>query len=155
MLHRTQGRLSISRLSPQRTWQRRSLPLPRASFLQGLLARKPKQPPEVQELLALVQGTDRGLNTSPSERKAILDLICKLEEAGDGRNNTSPQLLSGTWRQLWGTEKESQFIIKNSWLFGTKAGPVYQVGVHCEYCQDSPLWERGYKQAAFTLHAGD
>lgn len=80
----------------------------------------------MQELLQLVEGTDRGLNTPAQVQASILSNVEALK-AESGSETTSDQVLSATWKLLWTTEKETLFIIKNAGLFGTTAGEVYQV----------------------------
>lgn len=65
-------------------------------------------------------------------------------------SQTGSAQLSGTWRLLWTTEKETLFILKNASWFGTQAGEVYQV------CQWGTCW-RGRVQsisAGSILHRG-
>ncbi|GFY81154.1 plastid-lipid associated protein PAP [Actinidia rufa] len=69
----------------------------------------------------------------PQDSERPLEALAKIVEAIDamadlGRDNvTTDQSLSATWRLLWTTEKEQLFIIKNAFLFGTRAGDVLQV----------------------------
>lgn len=74
----------------------------------------------------MLSNTQRGVSTSPADRKAIIDAVAELKAANEGRNTTGPES-SGTWELLWTTEKETLFILERAPLFGTKAGGVYQV----------------------------
>ncbi|XP_057492436.1 probable plastid-lipid-associated protein 11, chloroplastic isoform X2 [Actinidia eriantha] len=79
-------------------------------------------------LLDLVADQDRGLKTQndPSKLSQIVEAIDAMADLGRD-NVTTDQSLSATWRLLWTTEKEQLFIIKNAFLFGTRAGDVLQV----------------------------
>ncbi len=57
-----------------------------------------------KELLSLLSNTQRGVSTSPADRKAIMDAVAELKAAHEGRNTTGPDS-SGTWELLWTTEK--------------------------------------------------
>ena len=60
--------------------------------------------PAVQDLLAAIQSTERGLSTTPAQRSAILSATEALTELGRGTTTTS-DALSATWKLLWTTEK--------------------------------------------------
>lgn len=51
----------------------------------------------VQELLQLVEGTERGLNTPADKQQDILQLVDELKAAQAGAVTTSDQVLSATW----------------------------------------------------------
>lgn len=52
----------------------------------------------------MLSNTQRGVSTSPADRKAIIDAVAELKAANEGRNTTGPES-SGTWELLWTTEK--------------------------------------------------
>jgi hypothetical protein len=52
----------------------------------------------VQELLQLVQGTDRGLNTPAAVQDTILAKVSELKAAHGGSETTTDQVLSATWK---------------------------------------------------------
>lgn len=55
-----------------------------------------------------------------------MEAICDLRDIAKS-STTNGSYASATWELLWTTEKETLFILKNAGLFGTSAGPVYQV----------------------------
>lgn len=61
-------------------------------------------------------------------------LVNQLQADSSNSVTTDSELLSATWRLLWTTEKETQFILKNAGLFGTCAGDVYQVLNAASHC---------------------
>ncbi|EFN54114.1 hypothetical protein CHLNCDRAFT_13193, partial [Chlorella variabilis] len=79
----------------------------------------------VQRLLDSIEGTERGLN--PDQREAVLAAAAGLVVYGAGQTTTNAEALSGTWRLLWTTEKETLFILEKAGWFGTKAGETCQV----------------------------
>uniref|UniRef100_A0A7S3QMJ7 Plastid lipid-associated protein/fibrillin conserved domain-containing protein n=1 Tax=Dunaliella tertiolecta TaxID=3047 RepID=A0A7S3QMJ7_DUNTE len=87
---------------------------------------KPKQPAEVKLILDKIEGSRGGILTTPAEKAEITSLIESVAEANRDVITTTKKL-SATWRLLWGTEKETQFICKNAGIFGTQAGEIYQV----------------------------
>ncbi|XAR54162.1 hypothetical protein NMG60_11029182 [Bertholletia excelsa] len=104
--------------------RRRKKPIPslsRSSLADHSLSSK-------RRLLDLISDQDRGLKTqsNPSKLSEIVDAIDAMGELGRDTVTTG-QSLSATWRLLWTTEKEQLFIIKNAFLFGTRAGDVLQV----------------------------
>ena len=106
----------------------------------------------IDDLLAAIEGTDRGCKTSSSQRAKIDAAINVLEGAAD-RGNDFGTDLTATWKLLWTTEKvsgqlhlfavnvastqhihphamqETLFILRNAGLFRTTAGHVYQVNI--------------------------
>ncbi len=63
----------------------------------------------VQELLRAIDGTDRGVNTSPEQRQRILRAIDALETLPASGNGAAERddsaSVSATWKLLWTTEK--------------------------------------------------
>lgn len=57
-----------------------------------------KTGPLVQELLQLVEGTDRGLSTPAQVQASILSKVGELKAADSGSETTSDQVLSATWK---------------------------------------------------------
>ena len=55
-------------------------------------------------LLQAIEGTDKGMSTSPEQKAAILEAVEELEERGRGSVTTSGSI-SATWKLLWTTEK--------------------------------------------------
>lgn len=96
-------------------------------FLKGALTptSKPKTNKTVAELLQAVEPTQRGLATSKEDAEAIMALVEELQAQSESEVTTGPTL-SGTWKLLWTTEKETLWILKNAGIFGTSAGDVYQ-----------------------------
>lgn len=118
---------------------------------QALLSRLfPLAAPASADLLAAVDGSQRGL--VPKNKQQILEAVEQLAGQGRGtvRSMIEPAILpmadadanpgptnsltqndaskvSGTWKLLWTTEKETLWILKNAGLFGTQGGDVYQV----------------------------
>ena len=112
----------------------------------------------VDDILAVVQATERGCRTSQSQRASIDAAVGVLEGAGNDGRPVSKSL-SATWKLLWTTEKvgppaesarlskscleqpyacmtasvlqETLFILQNAGLFRTQAGNVYQVMSCC------------------------
>lgn len=80
----------------------------------------------VDELLELTERTQRGTKTDSVTRKKIMTLVDAFEDLQKGQQ-TIGDVLNATWKLAWTTEKETLFIINTAWLFGTKAGDVYQV----------------------------
>ena len=78
-------------------------------------------------LLADVAATQRGLQTPLEVRRRILDTVERLAAASAGSTTATDAALSGTWRLLWTTERETLWILANARLFATRAGEVYQV----------------------------
>ncbi|KAF5827315.1 hypothetical protein DUNSADRAFT_870 [Dunaliella salina] len=98
-----------------------------ADALVGLFPRpKPRQPAEIKLILDKIEGSRGGILTSPAEKAEIISLIESVADANKDAITTTNKL-SATWRLLWGTEKETQFICKNAGIFGTQAGDIYQV----------------------------
>jgi hypothetical protein len=60
----------------------------------------------LRRLLAAVEGTERGLKTSPQQLQEIKACFLELEEAG--QPPATDALLNATWRLLWTTEKVSR-----------------------------------------------
>ena len=63
----------------------------------------------VQELLRAIEGTDRGVNTSPEQRQEIFRAIEALEALPASGNGAAERddsaSVSATWKLLWTTEK--------------------------------------------------
>ncbi|KAJ9528600.1 hypothetical protein QJQ45_020424 [Haematococcus lacustris] len=101
------------------------------ALLSGLVDRfrggkRPARPAPVAEILRLAQNGDS------TNRAEILGLVRQLEadERLQEVVTTDNKLLSATWKLLWTTEKETQFILRQAGLFGTQAGDVFQAGGH-------------------------
>lgn len=131
---------SAARLSHSSRCKPRSRALqPQALFGNLFGKREPPQQDEaaseqqeaVQRLLDSIEGTERGLN--PDQREAVLAAAAGLVVYGAGQTTTNAEALSGTWRLLWTTEKETLFILEKAGWFGTKAGETCQVncGARC------------------------
>lgn len=58
----------------------------------------------VDDILAAVEGSERGCRTSRSQRARINAALGVLEEAGDNTRPISKEL-SATWKLVWTTEK--------------------------------------------------
>lgn len=69
--------------------------LPRVSS-RATVSSKQAQP--VEELLQLVAGTDRGLNTPEQLQKSILANVDQLKATQAGKQTTDAALLSATWK---------------------------------------------------------
>jgi PAP_fibrillin len=85
---------------------------------------------KVDQLISLAEETQLGTKTDPTTKKELLRLVDELQEAQSGAVTTDSRI-NATWKLLWTTEKETLFIIQTAWLFGTKAGGVYQVNFAC------------------------
>ena len=83
----------------------------------------------IGELRRLVEPTSRGLETTPSTSVEIGCVVDRLAALARDATTTASDELSGTWKLLWTTEKETQFILKNAGVFGTRAGDVFQVNI--------------------------
>lgn len=103
----------------------------------------------IDDLLAAVDGTNRGCKTSNSQRASIDAAINVLQQSAEHGEDFSTDL-TATWKLLWTTEKvtlldasllmlmqgafatfsslqETLFILRNAGWFRTTAGDVYQV----------------------------
>lgn len=80
----------------------------------------------LDDILAAIDGTDRGLKTSASAQTEIKRAVEALSIVNQQSKTTAPELLSATWKLMWTTEKETLFILEKAGLFGTEAGDVYQ-----------------------------
>jgi hypothetical protein len=87
--------------------------LPRVSS-RATVSSKQAQP-VIEELLQLVAGTDRGLNTPEQLQKSILANIEQLKAAQAGKQTTDAALLSATWKVRAGLPHTSPGIFG---LFG-------------------------------------
>ena len=98
------------------------------AFMNLFTSKKPTSPAARDTLLSLIEGTERGLATTPEQLSEIMSLVNLLEKA-ERNTVTTGSDLSATWKLLWTTEKESLFIINPSFtrFFKTSAGDVYQV----------------------------
>jgi len=63
----------------------------------------PARPPAVEQLLAAIEGTERGLATSKQQREEILAAAAELEAAGADSSTTGVAELSATWKLVWTT----------------------------------------------------
>ena len=59
----------------------------------------------VNDLLAAVESTQRGLSTSKTSRAQIDATVDLLEKCGKGEVTTDSSKIDATWRLLWTTEK--------------------------------------------------
>ncbi len=109
----------------------------------------------LQDLLATIDSTQRGLSNKPSTKTAVDAAVAELKRIGAASPITDDSL-SATWELLWTTEKvcvscgvdvfvlsyvttqctsssppdahqETLFILQNASWFGTQAGDVFQV----------------------------
>jgi hypothetical protein len=85
-----------------------------------------------KRIVELAESTERGTKTTPEAKKEILSLALALRDdeapLASGSAAAAKQLLSGTWRQLYSTEKETLFIFTTiAPLFGVKGEEAYQV----------------------------
>lgn len=78
----------------------------------------------LNRLVKTIDGTDRGMSTSKASLAILKECFEELEASG--RKGTESNI-SGTWKLIWTTEKETLFILKNAGLFGTSVGDVFQV----------------------------
>jgi hypothetical protein len=78
----------------------------------------------LNRLVETIDGTDRGMSTGKASLAILKECFADLEASG--RRGTENNI-SGTWKLIWTTEKETLFILKNAGLFGTSAGEVFQV----------------------------
>ena len=90
---------------------RDALPLHSTAQLRASLAGRALRPSapasskrDVQELLKLVSGTSRGLESDAALTQRILEAVDRIATASSSAATTGPQL-SSTWRLLWTTEK--------------------------------------------------
>ena len=89
----------------------------------------------VSDLMELTEPTSRGLEGSSQAASAVSSIVDNLATLNRDIVTTSShgaRALSGTWRLVWTTEKETLFILRNAGLFGTtQAGEVFQVSKGC------------------------
>lgn len=80
------------------------------------------------ELLSAIEGLERGVkNAEMPERVAkVLDILREIE-ARDCCPPVSAKVLTGDWKLLWTTEKETLFILQKVGVLGIAAGDVWQV----------------------------
>ena len=81
------------------------------------------------DILEIVERSTKGTTTSASDEKEMKEMFSELGTISENED-LNPELLDGTWRLIWTTEKEILFIIKKGGMaefFGTKAGDVFQV----------------------------
>lgn len=69
----------------------------RVTARKATVSRKQAQP-VIDELLQLVAGTDRGLNTPEQVQESILAAVEQLRSAQAGKQTTDAALLSATWK---------------------------------------------------------
>lgn len=84
----------------------------------------------MKEILSIIATTERGTLTTKEDMQLLKEKFDLLEQLEPTPTEYGPDLLNGTWKLLWTTEKEILFIIQKkglaSWC-GTSAGEVYQV----------------------------
>lgn len=85
-----------------------------------------------RRIVEIAEATERGTKVTPEARAELLDLAATLrdEEAAKttGSRAAAKAALTGTWRQLFSTEKETLFIFTSiAPLFGVKGEEAYQV----------------------------
>ena len=87
-----------------------------------------------QDLLQLVQATDRGLQTTSEQNAAIFAAISRLEALNPTPHPTAtPELLDGNWELLFTTSQE---LLGFGRLPLAKLGKIYQ----CIRCKDSSIY---------------
>ena len=74
-------------------------------------------------LLQAIDGTDRGMRTSPEQKTAILEAVAQLEDLGRGSITTSGSI-SATWKLLWTTEKAQPLLTCACMHACLAAGPL-------------------------------
>jgi PAP_fibrillin len=113
--------------APTSHQSRRQAPVAPRAFLNKLFGQSTATPASktaLNRLLSTIDGTNRGQSTSKASLAIIKECFEELEASGPVGTEKS---ISGTWRLVWTTEKETLFILKNAGLFGTNAGEVFQV----------------------------
>jgi hypothetical protein len=85
-----------------------------------------------KRIVELAEATNRGTQVTPETRDELLTLAAKLcdDEAPltKGSRQAAKNAITGTWRQLFSTEKETLFIFTTiAPLFGVKGEEAYQV----------------------------
>jgi hypothetical protein len=68
---------------------------------------------------------ERGLAAAPPA--AAAEIAACFDELAAAEAVPPPGSLTGTWKLVWTTEKETLWLLKNAGLFGTAAGDVFQV----------------------------
>lgn len=77
-------------------------------------------------LLAEIEGTERGVRSGTSTRRAVEAAVDALA-VHSGQSNTSDARLSGCWRLLWTSERETLFLLRNGIPFVGPARESYQL----------------------------
>lgn len=77
-------------------------------------------------LLAEIEGTERGFRSGTSTRRAVEAAVDALA-VHSGQSNTSDARLSGCWRLLWTSERETLFLLRNGIPFVGPARESYQL----------------------------
>lgn len=85
-----------------------------------------------KRVVSLAEATNRGTQVTPEARAELLALTTALREDEAprcrGSREAARAAITGTWRQLWSTEKETLFIFTTiAPLFGVKGEEAYQV----------------------------
>jgi hypothetical protein len=98
----------------------------------GPLRPTPAAVSAAKRVVALAEATDRGTEVTPEARAELLALTAALREDEAPRCRGSAAAaraaITGTWRQLWSTEKETLFIFTTiAPLFGVRGEEAYQV----------------------------
>lgn len=88
------------------------------------------------DLLSEVAGLERGVRKSPEKLARIMELLNELD-ARDCCPRISATEITGDWKLVWTTEKETLFILQRAGLFGTSAGDVWQVVLASPSCATS------------------
>ena len=82
----------------------RALPFSLLDILPFRSGKKAQCTAAESRLLAAIEGTDRGLNTTKEQKAEILDAVEALAGLGRGSVSTGSNI-SATWRLIWTTEK--------------------------------------------------
>lgn len=72
-----------------------------AARLAPLRAVSSQAQPAVTQLLALIEGTERGLNTPEQVQASIMASVEQLKAAQAGKRTTDAAELSATWKVWW------------------------------------------------------
>jgi hypothetical protein len=87
-----------SRVRSNSQYSSRSTPFSSRRVAVAAVKGSKQQTAVVQELLQLVQGTDRGLNTSAQLQESVLGKVEQLKAASGGSETTADSVLSATWK---------------------------------------------------------
>lgn len=69
----------------------------------------------IGELLKIVEDTNRGLQTTESQRRAIDQCVEELQRENED-SVTTGQEMSATWKMLWTTEKVAHYYLKKEYI---------------------------------------